>query len=161
MWVSLFSTCHAMRSLRRASLSLSSGCCWLYSSVKNAWYEGNIKRSFHDVLTHMCTFKEHQSYPVRDIITLSGFWGWTLIIFQGMNTSDFNNFIAFNVIWTELMQSLRKGILILNEFKSIHRGRWKFAEKQSPQHRSNFRGLVIIEKEHYWDGEFYTQSGHG
>lgn len=36
-------TCHAMRSLRRSSLSLSSGCCWLYSSVKNAWHRGHIK----------------------------------------------------------------------------------------------------------------------
>lgn len=114
MCVSLFSTCHAIRSLRRASLSLSSECCWMYSSVKNAWYQGNIKSSFHDVSTHMCTLKEHQSYPVRDIITLNGFWGWTLIIFRGMNTPDFNNFIAFNVIWTELTQSLKKGILIFD-----------------------------------------------
>lgn len=46
--VNVFSTCHAMRSLRRSSLSLSSGCCWLYSSVKNAWYRGNNKNSFKE-----------------------------------------------------------------------------------------------------------------
>lgn len=41
--VRVFSTCHAMRSLRRSSLSLSSVCCWMYSSVKNAWYKEIIK----------------------------------------------------------------------------------------------------------------------
>lgn len=43
IWLKVLCTCHAMRSLSRRSFSRSSGCCSVYSSVKNAWRRRNIQ----------------------------------------------------------------------------------------------------------------------
>lgn len=55
-------TCHAMRSLSLMSLSLSSGCSCMYSSVKNAWRKTHTSAS---VLSVSLCFLTVSLWPSR------------------------------------------------------------------------------------------------